>query len=110
MRTPQHGRFVFRSLGMMLGPVLLFAAAVAGSCQEALGTASADELYRELAAELSAAARAVATAGAGALSGEEMASLAALDRRIRDSPYGDLVERSALLLLLTGEQQHGQSR
>jgi hypothetical protein len=78
-----------------------------GFCQEGGPTSAVDELYDELAADLAHAEQRVAETvlqDGIAVSAEELEALAALNRQIRGSLYGDLIDRSDLLLLLAEEQ------
>lgn len=78
-----------------------------GFCQEGGPASAVDELYNELAAGLARAEQRVAATvlqDGVAVSAEELEALAALNRQIRGSLYGDLIDRSDLLLLLAEEQ------
>ena len=68
---------------------------------------SQDELYNELAAGLDRAEQRVAATvlqDGVAVSAEEIEALTTLNRQVRGSLYGDLIDRSDLLLLLAQEQ------
>lgn len=78
-----------------------------GFSQEGRATSPGDELYDELAASLDRAeARVAATVlqDGVVVSAEELEALITLNRQIRGSLYGDLIDRSDLLLLLAREQ------
>ncbi len=73
-----------------------------GFSQEGRATSPGDELYDELAASLDRAeARVAATVlqDGVVVSAEELEALITLNRQIRGSLYGDLIDRSDLLLL-----------
>lgn len=85
-----------------------------GFCQEGGPISAVDELYNELAAGLARAEQRVAATvlqDGGAVSAEELEALVAFNRQIRGSLYGDLIDRSDLLLLLAQElvRVHGET-
>ena len=78
-----------------------------GFCQEEEPASAKDELYNELAASLTRAEQRVAASvlqDGVAVSAEELEALTTLNLQIRGSLYGDLIDRSDLLLLLSQEQ------
>jgi hypothetical protein len=78
-----------------------------GFSQEGRATSAGDELYNELAASLDRAEQRVAASvlqDGVAVRAEELEALTTLSRQIRGSLYGDLIDRSELLLLLAQEQ------
>ena len=78
-----------------------------GFSQDGRVTSPGDELYDELAAGLDRAEQQVAAAvlqDGVMVSAEELEALTTLNRQIRGSLYGDLIDRSDLLLLLAREQ------
>jgi hypothetical protein len=79
------------------------------------GTAgrTGDSYYTELASRLEDAGKEVAgklLQDEGVLTTEDLELLSSLDEEIRRSLYGDLIDRSSLLLLLAREQVRAQQR
>jgi len=72
-----------------------------------------DSYYTELASRLEDAGKEVSgklLQAEGVLTTEDLQLLGSLDEEIRRSLYGDLVDRSSLLLLLAREEVRGQQR
>lgn len=81
--------------------------------EEGTGGRTGDSYYTELASRLEDAGKEVAgklLQAEGVLTTEDLELVSSLDEEIRRSLYGDLIDRSSLLLLLAREQMQAQQR
>ncbi len=93
--------------------LLLLLNGFSGSAEEGLEDRSADARYSDLSVRLEAAEQemaAVFVQDRPAVTAEQAEALAILDKEIRRSLYGDLIDRSGLLLHLTREQMCFQQK
>jgi hypothetical protein len=92
---------------LAIAALVVLAGTGIGFSQEGTVGSAGDELYDELAASLDRAEQRVAAIvlqDGVVVSAEELEALTTLNRQIRGSLYGDLIDRSDLLLLLAQEQ------
>jgi len=92
---------------LVIAALVVLAGTGIGFSQEGWVSSAGDELYNELAASLDRAEQrlaAIVLQDGVVVSAAEIEALTTLNRQIRGSLYGDLIDRSDLLLLLAQEQ------